>query len=159
MSLPQSDRTNIDGQALSTSTRLLGRLMGDGQLIANKPVSHVLRYRQSSVLSDKIAPSRSPADNTLYLPGKNPRTIEFARKLRSSSTSDLDYAQNVLRNFNREQFRYTLQPQILGDAPVDEFLFQTKAGFFANTMQQHSSCLCGLQTYLLESLHATRAVR
>ncbi len=129
MSLPQSDSTNIDGQAIHTSTRLLGRLMGDGQLIANKPVSHVLRYRQSSVLSDKMASSKAPADNTLYLPGKNPRTIEFARKLRSSSTSDLDYAQKVLRNFNRDLFRYTLQPQILGDAPVDEFLFQTKAGF------------------------------
>lgn len=129
ISLPQSDSTNIDGQSIRTSTRLLGRLMGDGQLIANKPVSHVLRYRQSSVLSDKMASSRAPADNTLYLPGKNPRTIEFARKLRSSSTSDMDYAQNVLRNFNRDLFRYTLQPQILGDAPVDEFLFQTKAGF------------------------------
>ncbi|MFK8076708.1 MAG: DUF3488 and DUF4129 domain-containing transglutaminase family protein [Granulosicoccus sp.] len=129
MSLPQTDSTNIDGQAIHTSTRLLGRLMGDGQMIANKPVSHVLRYRQSSVLSDKMASSRAPADNTLYLPGKNPRTIEFARKLRSSSTSDLDYAQNVLRNFNQDLFRYTLQPQLLGDAPVDEFLFQTKAGF------------------------------
>lgn len=129
MSLPQSDSSGTDGQAIQTSTRLLGRLMGDGQLIANKPVSHVLRYRQSSVLSDKLASSRPPAKNTLYLPGKNPKTIEFARALRSESGSDMEYAKNVLRHFNREFFRYTLQPQILGDSPVDEFLFQTKAGF------------------------------
>lgn len=129
MSLPQSDTASLDGQSIRTSTRLLGRLMADGQLIANKPVSHVLRYRQSSVLSDKLASSRQPAKNTLYLPGKNPKTIAFAQSLRSQSKNDLEYARNVLRNFNRDVFRYTLQPQILGDAPVDEFLFQTKAGF------------------------------
>ncbi len=129
MSLPHSDNTLANGQISSPSTRLLGRLMGDGQIIANKPVSQLLRYRQSSVLSDKRAASRAPSPSTLFLPGKNPQTIAFAKLLRSKSGSDLEYATNVLRHFNRDVFRYTLQPQLLGDAPVDEFLFQSKAGF------------------------------
>ena len=41
----------------------------------------------------------------------------------------MEYATSVLQHFNRDFFSYTLRPQLLGDAPIDEFLFQTKEGF------------------------------
>lgn len=122
-SLPRAD------QGANTDTPILGQLMADRQLIANAPVTSVLRYRQSSVLSNAMMPAHAPRASTLQLPGKNPKAIAFAEDLREQSTSDLDYAQRVLRHFNRDTFRYTLQPQLLGDAPVDEFLFDSKAGF------------------------------
>lgn len=111
------------------SQRPLGRLMSDGQMIAASPVNQVLRYRQSSVLLDEIRPASYPADNTLFLPGRNTRSIALAQELRSSASSDADYARAVLQHFNRQAFFYTLQPQLLGDRPVDEFMFETRAGF------------------------------
>lgn len=129
ISLPKSDNVQTDTSGFQPSNRVLGRLMSDGQLIANKPVSQLLRYRQSSNLSETLHTSRPPPHNTRFLPGKNTKTIEFATSLRQKTTSDMDYARSVLQHFNRDVFRYTLKPQLLGDAPVDEFLFQTKEGF------------------------------
>lgn len=129
VSLPRSDTLEQNNAGMQTSARLLGRHMSDGQLIANKPVSQLLRYRQSSILSDARRTSRPPPPNTRYLPGKNVKTIEFASLLRREASSDIDYAMSVLTHFNRDIFRYTLKPQRLGDASVDEFLFQTKEGF------------------------------
>lgn len=128
-SLPKTDNVKKSDPGFQTSSRVLGRLMSDGQLIANKPVSQLLRYRQSSILSDTLNPSRPPPHSTRYLPGKNTQTIAFAQSLRAESVSELEYAKSVLRNFTHDLFRYTLKPQLLGDAPVDEFLFQTKEGF------------------------------
>ncbi len=125
-SLPYPD--NPDTTA-GITPRVLGQLMSDGQMIAERPVTQVLRYRQSSVLSDTLATNVPPAPHTLYLPGKNPRTIAFARSLREKTTGPWDYAQRVLNIFSENEFHYTLQPQLLGDAPVDEFLFQSQAGF------------------------------
>jgi len=127
-SLPRAD-TITNNQGGAVSSRLLGRLMADGQLISDQPVSQVLRYRQTSSLSNTLKTRLPPPANTLFLPGKNPKTIQYAKELRASSRSDLQFAQRILKNFNQDQFRYTLQPQLLGDAPVDEFLFNTKSGF------------------------------
>ena len=38
-------------------------------------------------------------------------------------------AQVALDYFRRENFVYTLSPPLLGDDPVDEFLFDTRRGF------------------------------
>ncbi len=131
ISLPRSSDIVLSSSVSPThqSPAALGKLMSDGQMIANQPVSQVLRYRQRSVLNDAMATARYPSDNTLSLPGKNTRTQQFADDLRSTVDSDLDYAQAVLRHFNQEAFYYTLKPQLLGDKPVDEFLFDSRAGF------------------------------
>ena len=129
-SLPKSFNAAAGNtEAQSTPPRILGRLMSDGQMIASKPVSQVLRYRQSSVLSDAITPAHYPDAKSLFLPGVNSKTIAFASELRESSSSDQDYARRVLQHFNRQNFFYTLSPQLLGDTPVDEFLFNTRSGF------------------------------
>ncbi len=107
----------------------MGRLMSDGQMLAASPVTQVLRYRQSSVLLDTISASRQPPDSTLFLPGINERSSRFAIELRKRMPSDSAYAQAILQHFNQQPYHYTLQPQLLGDAPVDEFLFDTMAGF------------------------------
>ena len=114
-------------------SRRLGRMFDNGQLIARDEVTQTLRYRQSSVIRDTLPGASKPRDNTFYLPGKNPRTIAWARKLKADASSDLDFANKLMRHFNQQPFRYTLQPQLLGDAPVDEFLFDTKEGFASTT--------------------------
>jgi transglutaminase-like putative cysteine protease len=59
----------------------------------------------------------------------NSRSREFAQSLRGSVSSDLDYARAVLAHFAQNEFYYTLNPALLGDDRIDEFLFDTLEGF------------------------------
>ncbi|MEE9321264.1 MAG: DUF3488 and transglutaminase-like domain-containing protein [Granulosicoccus sp.] len=123
VSLPQSSPT------ANASTPPLAHMMNDGQLLTDEPVAQVLRYRQRSVLSASFTPARYPDDSHLHLAGKNPKALTFATRLRATTESDSDYADALLSHFNRENFHYTLSPQLLGDNPVDEFLFASREGF------------------------------
>lgn len=106
-----------------------GRFFSDGQIKTDKPVTQILRYYQSSILSDAVTPEHHPLKQTLYLPGRNTRSIAFAQELYKTYDSNSAYAEGVLEFFNRESFSYTLRPGLLGDRPVDEFIFDTRAGF------------------------------
>ena len=59
----------------------------------------------------------------------NIQSREFARQLRASVNSDRAYAFAVLAHFQRNQFFYTLNPALLGENRIDDFLFSTLEGF------------------------------
>jgi transglutaminase-like putative cysteine protease len=59
----------------------------------------------------------------------NQQSLEFARELRASVDSDRDYIYAVLAHFQQNEFYYTLNPPLLGDNRVDDFLFNTLEGF------------------------------
>ncbi|MCG8415272.1 MAG: DUF3488 and transglutaminase-like domain-containing protein [Pseudomonadales bacterium] len=59
----------------------------------------------------------------------NERSREFAQQLRSSVNSDRDYVNAVLSHFQQNPFYYTLNPELLGDNRIDDFLFNTRQGF------------------------------
>ena len=66
-------------------------------------------------------------------PGYNPRTLELARQWRneagpSSAASDSAIVQRAMRMI-RDGFGYTLATPLPGRNSVDEFLFDTRAGF------------------------------
>ena len=122
-SLPVSDTLD------AADARILASLSSDLQLKTEKPITQVLRYKQSSSLGSAYKSARRPTDHYTQLAGNNPKTLAFASKLRARSTSDQDYATAVLSFFNNEKFHYTLQPSLLGDSPVDDFLFSTRNGF------------------------------
>jgi transglutaminase-like putative cysteine protease len=66
---------------------------------------------------------------SLTLPATgNPRSRELALSLRAGEVSDRDYVYRVLALF-QQQFVYTLSPPLLGAERVDEFLFDTRAGY------------------------------
>jgi hypothetical protein len=65
---------------------------------------------------------RLPADS-------NPRTTAFAQELRRKFPDDRNLVAEVLTRFRNENFVYTLSPPLLGEHPVDEFLFGTRRGF------------------------------
>jgi len=122
-SLPLSDSDD------QTNRRVLAGLTPDLQLKSEKPITQVIRYKQTSSLSDSFEPAVQPSPMLTQLAGKSPKTVAFAETLRSQSSNDLDYANNLLSYFNEENFHYTLRPSLLGDNPVDEFLFSTRNGF------------------------------
>ena len=123
VSLPRAS-SDAGGRA-----RALARLTDDGQLLADEPVSQLIRYRQSSVPSAVLHSERKPDPATLALAGRNPRSVALATRLRAAADDERAFATAVLARFRTEPYRYTLTPQLLGDAPVDEFLFDTRAGF------------------------------
>lgn len=126
-SLPRS--YNASQNANQQNSRPLGRMLDDGQIVSKDPVTQALRYRQSSVPGSTLPALGEPRKDTKELPGLNTRTAAFAKKLRSQHQSDSAYAAAVMQHFNEQPFSYTLQPQILGHAPVDEFMFDTQEGF------------------------------
>lgn len=71
----------------------------------------------------------------LQLPaGFNPRTLTWAAKLRdelnaNSIEDNPRLVQHLLRHFREQPYRYTFEPPKLGQHAVDEFLFDTRAGF------------------------------
>lgn len=107
-------------------------LTRDYGLVAGQPVTSKKQYRVSSWLDYRIEMRGLARDRRaieLQLPkGYNPRAVELAREWRAKASSDRAFIQRVLGLFNRE-FIYMLQPPLLGQHSVDEFLFESKQGF------------------------------
>ena len=61
--------------------------------------------------------------------GFNPRTQELGTQLRAQYPDPRALVQHVLQQFREQPYRYTLQPPPLGENGVDDFLFDTRAGF------------------------------
>jgi len=125
----QPESYNAAGNTDTRYSRSIGYLYEDGQILTKDAVSQTLRYQQSSMLSSSLPATGQPRPDTLFLPNRNLRTIEFAKQLRSSHQSDSGYADSILLHFNEKPFSYTLRPQVLGHAPIDEFLFDSREGF------------------------------
>jgi transglutaminase-like putative cysteine protease len=105
---------------------------GDFQLFSNQPVNKRMRYSMVSYLNATYGAheNRYAMRRALHLPeGTNPRTLELSRSLRAKHTDDRRIVEEALRMFRDQNFFYTLEPPLLGEHPVDEFLFKTRAGF------------------------------
>jgi transglutaminase-like putative cysteine protease len=101
------------------------------QLITRGPVAQTLRYTLTSLLADNypVASAREAQLNARGPPG-NPRTVDFARRMRERYPDDRRFVSAVLQWFHEEPFFYTLAPPLLEEGePVDEFLFDTRRGF------------------------------
>jgi transglutaminase-like putative cysteine protease len=102
------------------------------QLMSRKRVDQLMSYRGRSTPRGSIPGSDDPValrESRTLPPNGNPKTLEFARTLRSQSTGDRAYLDELLEYFRREAFYYTLTPAALGKNSIDEFLFSTRKGF------------------------------
>ncbi len=94
-----------------------------------------VRERQTYVLSSYPrfrTPALGPDERAvnLRLPEEtSSRVRALADRLRREQPTATAIAQSALAYFRRENFFYTLKPPLLGDDPVDEFLFVTRRGF------------------------------
>ncbi|WP_367106351.1 transglutaminaseTgpA domain-containing protein [uncultured Psychrobacter sp.] len=102
-------------------------------LLNNQPITQQLRYEAIQFAPMRIDPVLD--DNTrrinLTLPNEgNLQARALAKQLFAESGSDpIRYMQTLERWINQDDFRYTLSPPRLNDNRIDEFLFDTKAGF------------------------------
>ena len=102
------------------------------QMWVKEPVKERRLYRASSYITDTI---NEPLDwitqrRSLHLPsGGNRRARELGEVWQQQFSNPADIVNAALQRFRNEPFHYTLQPPELGASPVDQFLFETRAGF------------------------------
>lgn len=89
----------------------------------NYTLTSYTRYNTGAIeASERKQALRLPANLSL-------RTRALAEQWRRENGNPLPVAQAALDYFRRESFFYTLNPPLLGDNPVDDFLFTTRRGF------------------------------
>lgn len=104
----------------------------DLELLTKMPINERVRYDVASYTDFHLQQEISPTalKPWLELPQDlNARTRAFAANLRSESSDNTKVIDTVLVFFREENFRYTLEPPLLGPDAVDDFLFNTRAGF------------------------------
>mgnify|MGYP002716971294 FL=1 len=119
-------------QSVSNTSNSI-RITADSLLMNRIPVAQRMRYQVTSAL--QIDLPQAPQLNSfqreanIRLPlNSNPQTRALAESWRSQNLSNEQIIDKALALFNRE-FTYTLQPPLLGEHSVDEFLFSSKRGF------------------------------
>ncbi|HVS76783.1 MAG TPA: DUF3488 and transglutaminase-like domain-containing protein, partial [Steroidobacteraceae bacterium] len=108
------------------------RYTDDYQLIAAQPVSRSMSYDAVSCAHTRSLAPLSPGarlEDTRLPAGQNPRTLELASRLRRRAVSDAAFVDAALAFLRTGGFTYSLTPPPLGPNPVDDFLFDTRAGF------------------------------
>ncbi|MCK5540547.1 MAG: DUF3488 domain-containing protein [Deltaproteobacteria bacterium] len=108
------------------------------EVLLERPLHQVYRYQMTTAetfeWSDKGQENSRLADSERLVSqtaiSRNPRSFELARSWAAAGFDDEALVEELLNLFRQDPFRYTLEPPLLGGSgPVDEFLFQTKAGF------------------------------
>ena len=108
------------------------RLTLDYQLIRREPVTQLLEY---TVRSDPDFVDSPELSKTLRLQAtdiperSSPRTRELVDRWRQETPDDRALVERVLEHFNQQPFRYSLSVPVLGRQPVDQFLFESRAGY------------------------------
>ena len=104
----------------------------DYELVARDPVTETTTY---TAVSHTLTRSTEPLSKlarqveTRWPLGRNPRSLQLAREMRSRVASDRAYVAAVLQLFKTGGFVYSLAPPLLNYDSVDDFLFNTHSGF------------------------------
>ena len=109
------------------------RITVDFQIIRRDPVLQLLQYAVVSNPDFQDYAGHLPNElklHTLDLPEDvNPRTRALIEQWRQETPGDEAFVQRAYDYFSQDPFRYTLEAPLLGQHSVDEFLFETRAGF------------------------------
>jgi len=104
----------------------------DYQLLSRTPVHTRLRYSLTSYPAFRAigGPGLQGLPAALALPeGYNPRARALAAEWRRAAASDAEVVQRAITHFRTGGYQYTLYPPLAGEHAVDEFLFDSRAGF------------------------------
>ena len=104
----------------------------DGQIVSTGRVRSRMRYELASVISPDPDLEEDPRTlrRAVRLPrGANPRAAALGEEWRRASRSDEEILERAIAFLREGAYAYTLEPPLLGQHTVDEFLFETRAGF------------------------------
>lgn len=120
---------------ISGAEHLKPFLLADYQLQTRSKVGQPVIYKMRSYPEAYIGLEDSPQlqrhlKAALQLPvNKHPKTRALAQQWIEENPDPKTLVQKAMTYFNQEQFFYTLAPPPLINDPIDEFLFDTRAGF------------------------------
>lgn len=111
------------------SLKVDGSIMPTQAVQSNQPIA--LQWLGKESLNDYINNSQIVFKTTTDFPAKfDLRSQQLAQQLFEQSGRDPErYIQHLIDWYQQQQFAYTLQPGLLGQNRIDEFLFQSKQGF------------------------------
>lgn len=104
----------------------------DYQLHSQRPITQLREYVMASDpdFIDSPVLKQTLRRLALELPEDyNPRTRAMMAEWRAEAGSDAEIVRRSLALFSQDRFRYTLNPPLLTRDTVDEFVFDTQAGF------------------------------
>jgi len=104
----------------------------EAMLITKNKISNVINYviESQTNASNQAMFAQESFKNRSLPRNLNPKTVSFARQLFMKSDRDVQqYINNVLSYFTNNNFVYTLNPDLLGDHAMDDFLFNSRRGF------------------------------
>jgi transglutaminase-like putative cysteine protease len=108
------------------------RFTSDGRVVAQFPVRSRIRYDLTSATAPEPRPDEAPSllRRASRLPtGFNPRASALASEWRTQTQLDAEIVGKAIAFMRAGRYLYTLEPPLLGEHSVDNFLFDTKAGF------------------------------
>lgn len=132
LEIEPTDRRQLVALDLPLAAPERTRLSLDHRLIADRPLSALTRWRMQSSPPAAYEPQLKQTLRrfALGLPeGYNPRTLALARQWRADAGADDQAIVDRALAWIRRDFAYTLDTPLLGRNSVDEFLFDTQAGF------------------------------
>ncbi|MBN2808730.1 MAG: DUF3488 domain-containing transglutaminase family protein [Deltaproteobacteria bacterium] len=104
-----------------------------GEVLLKRPLHQVYRYQMARAERFRWPATARPtaAGRFNQMAGlRNPRSCELARSWAAAGLSGELLLEEILNLFRQAPFRYTLDPpELSASAPVDDFLFRTRAGF------------------------------
>jgi protein-glutamine gamma-glutamyltransferase len=107
-------------------------MLPDYSVINTLPLTQTSSYQLTSFLQKPfdLTLSKQVRAQNLKLPkNSNPKLVVQAQQLRQTSTSDKELIYKVLNNIRQQNYRYTLKPPLLVNNSLEQFYFETKAGF------------------------------
>lgn len=107
-------------------------MLPDYTLLNKQPVTQTMSYNLVSYLQmpmDFTLSERTKRRNLALPEGVNPQLRAEAKILISQGYSNEALIQQVLNNIRQNNFHYTLKPPPLRSNSLDQFYFETKAGF------------------------------
>ena len=103
----------------------------DYSAVTKEPIVERMRYDVTSYPTYSLSAnllSKRELNLALQLnSGENPQTMALGKQWQHLNPADIVIT--ALKRFKEDQFFYTLNPPILGENPIDEFLFKSKRGF------------------------------
>lgn len=136
ITLEPHNRTWLFALDLAVAPPPDGYLSDDYQALARTPVRTRIRYEMRSHLEYRAAAASARGDLAYAQrlpPGGNPRARALAEDWRrdagNGTGSDAVILERAIRFFLEQDFAYTLQPPLVTEDAVDQFLFETRRGF------------------------------
>ncbi|NND81633.1 MAG: DUF3488 domain-containing transglutaminase family protein [Gammaproteobacteria bacterium] len=107
-----------------------GQVLADYSVFIRQAKNSDFSYQGASSLRPNL-PSAAPDMELLLRTTLQPtaRTQSLLNEWRRTAPTARQRVQLVLNHFRQNDFRYTLQPPGLGARPLDEFMFETRAGY------------------------------